>query len=249
MAATKLERFINIANFVKSFLSSDATKKVATASVEGMRAHHKGKGQTDERLTLTSFARAIIRLQEDPYGLTAEDATKRIWNMLKIINSYTPEEIQCISLTFGLEQSKIKPEIPQGKGKDGEEKQPIKKTTFENVDGQDMAMMLAYYDNPEFTKEFCKFAISSNGLWAFEVQKWKNHLLNFLQKNHVVITKTLNEFADGLQKTLKNPTDSNGNEVPIFRAPHRTNFILFNRTEKIAKLEKEYYKNNGVIKW
>ena len=175
MLNKKLEQLMTMFNFgahflkdleLPSFLSSDNTTK---SGDEKLKAHRSGKGQIDERLFASACARATTRLVND-HGLTAEEARIRIAKIVKIINSHDPLRRRNIILTIGLEQTAVpKTENATGgkekkgkkkKAKEKEENKP--EIILQNVDGQDIIIMMALANKPNFTKAMCKSMSTQN---------------------------------------------------------------------------------------
>lgn len=163
----QIEKLMTLFNFGAHFIGKGdlvGTNETQNDST-GLRAHAKGKDQKDERITITAFARTIDRLVVD-YGpesvdkiiVNRNDAVSRIDAIIKIINSYTPHERRCISMTIGLRQESVSPSDAKSSKKKGKTKKTVT-TQFENKSGQDMIVMMALTNKKKFTKRILRMML------------------------------------------------------------------------------------------
>ncbi len=242
---TKAWNWYSDAHTILSLLKDkDPSKQSSGNDNAGAKADLKGTGQMDERLTLTAFARAIKKFHEDS-GFSLAKAENRALKVLRVMNSYNPLEIRCLSLTFGLEQDTPTSNAPntskknkQGKGGNKEPK-PTTKAAFENKAGQDMFILLIRKNNDEFTREFCDFAISSTQILGHNIAKWQEHAINFLIKSDERVARVLDDASDYMSNIL--PLISLEHPNGTFRPPIWTDFLPFwMRKRKIEECRQKY---------
>lgn len=211
----------------------------------GIKADSKGRDQTDERLTLTAFARAIERAVKEDVCCDFAEAKKRALRILKIINSYNPLEIRCLSLTFGLEQSTVTHivvEEPKDTNKKGEEDRVSQEKTFaQNKEGQDMFIALIRSNDDTFTRAFCDFAISATKIFGYNVAKWQQTALDFLSKSDIKITQGLEELGNMLDKPFQKM--SKDNPDGLYKPPLWTDFMIFGRKAAIERCREKHLEN------
>lgn len=232
-------------SIVRGFLG-DQTAEVPTTDKDGrLQAHETGKGQADERLTLSACARAINRMVKDycrtsPQRATKnqpiknrEDAESRMLRVIRVINSYTPLRRRNIILTIGLEQDVYQKEVSQGKDNDGKEKPPKIITEKENKSGQDILIMLALRDESDFTREMCDIMCVSNDLGDQRIE---------------VLKRVEREFAAFLGQLNEKLSEVLPKEA-LFSPPIWTDFILIEALRKkiVAGLEKSWKEENGYV--
>ncbi len=234
---TKAWNWYSDAHTVLSLLKGkDPSKQSSRNDNAGAKADLKGTGQMDERLTLTAFARAIKKFHEDS-GFSLAKAENRALKVLRVMNSYNPLEIRCLSLTFGLEQDTPTSNAPNTSKKNKQGKGG--KAAFENKAGQDMFILLIRKNNDEFTREFCNFAISSTQILGHNIAKWQENAISFLVKSDEKIASVLDDVSDYLSSAL--PLISLEHPDGIFVPPIWTGFLPFwMRKRKIEECRQKH---------
>ncbi|XLQ20033.1 MAG: hypothetical protein ACKUBY_05640 [Candidatus Moraniibacteriota bacterium] len=233
----KLWGFYSDAHTIISMVKGgDSSTSKSATDTSGARADTKGKDQTDERLTLASFARAIWRLEND-FKMSHKEAVAGIQNLLTVINSYTQKEINAISLTFGLEQSKI-----ENRSYDKNTGKPSsKETTYENLDGQEIAIMIVRANDPNFTRLVCDFSIASTKVFAENIKLWKKRIWDLLSTFDKKLDKTLDEIGELLDKPFQEMSVSNPNG--LYKPPIWVSFTFFWRSYFIKKYRQKHLEN------
>jgi len=198
------EKFWDIFSDVHTIISILMGNRSPTGSTDsssggsnriGEKADPKGKGQMDERLAMTAFARAIdrlIRKQDIKHQpIDRKRAMDMVEKVIGVINSYDPIQRRQIILTIGLEQTVKSKKIPQGKDKNGKDKLPIIEEVVQNIDGQDIIIMLALSEDESFIRQFCDAITASGGITSY---RWNQ------------VEEKLKEINDGMETFFEENT-------------------------------------------